>query len=298
MNRRGEVLVAIMNNLLDMAIARDQHWYRIPVHSVESLLKECWPPQWLAFYQTKVFGDEAFAVNYYAQVLDHLQVFRWQLFPNDPQDEKGLQRYYKLILAPLDRLPNPILSRRRRRIVFIPTTMEKFTTATEINDLYAESPLEDRLWAEFKLLNISAERQEFVQVKKQLYALDFAIYCATGNIDVETDGDTWHSTPEQSKTDNVRDNALKTVGWRTFHFSTPQIKEQMEEYCVPTIVENINRLGGLEEGKTVPRKIDLKAPSGWQQLPLLDSAIKEDQVKRDTVIRVKAPQRQRKRVSK
>ena len=102
MSRRGEVLVAIMNNLLDMAIARDQHWYRIPVHSVESLLKECWPPERLAFYQTKVFGDQAFAVNYYAQVLDYPQVFRWQLFPNDPKDEKGLQRYYNEN-APADR---------------------------------------------------------------------------------------------------------------------------------------------------------------------------------------------------
>ena len=32
MGARGEVLVAIMNNPLDFAIARDQHWYRIPVH--------------------------------------------------------------------------------------------------------------------------------------------------------------------------------------------------------------------------------------------------------------------------
>jgi hypothetical protein len=28
MDIRGEALVAIMNNLLDFAIARDQHWYR------------------------------------------------------------------------------------------------------------------------------------------------------------------------------------------------------------------------------------------------------------------------------
>jgi len=34
------VLVAIMNNLLDFAIARDQYWYRIPVHVVEDRLKE------------------------------------------------------------------------------------------------------------------------------------------------------------------------------------------------------------------------------------------------------------------
>jgi hypothetical protein len=72
----------------------------------------------------------------------------------------------------------------------------------------------------------------------------------------------------------------------------------MEEYCVPTIVENINRLSGLDEGKTVPRKIDLKAPSGWQQLTLLDSAIKEDQDKKGTVTQVKASKQQRKRTSK
>ncbi len=85
----GEVLVAIMNNLLDFVIARDQHWYRIPVRSVENLLKERWPPQWLAFYQTKVFGSEAYAVNYYTRIPDIRKVFRWQLFPDQPHDQRG-----------------------------------------------------------------------------------------------------------------------------------------------------------------------------------------------------------------
>jgi hypothetical protein len=30
MTDRGEVLVAILNNVLDFKIARDKHWYRIP----------------------------------------------------------------------------------------------------------------------------------------------------------------------------------------------------------------------------------------------------------------------------
>ncbi|MDX2214477.1 MAG: hypothetical protein SFY66_14395 [Oculatellaceae cyanobacterium bins.114] len=63
MSRRGEVLVAIVNNYQDWATltvsakqhARDQHWYCIPVESVERLLKRYWAPKWLAFYQTKVF---------------------------------------------------------------------------------------------------------------------------------------------------------------------------------------------------------------------------------------------------
>ncbi len=54
------------------------------------------------------------------------------------------RRYYQLLLGNLQPLPKPILSRRLRRITFIPTTRKKFKTAIEINDLWDESPLEDR----------------------------------------------------------------------------------------------------------------------------------------------------------
>jgi len=267
---RGQVLVAILNNLLDFAVARDQHWYRIPTSSVHKWLKDRWPPEWLAFYQTKVFGSEAFAVNYYARVLDVRQVYRWQLFPDQPRDEKGRRRYYQLILEPLRRLPRPIFSRRQRRIVFIPTTWDKFSSAVEINDLYDESPLEDRLWAELTRVQISAERQEFVQVKRHSYALDFAIYCVSGKLDVETDGDTFHANPERAPQDNVRVNDLETMGWKVLRFDTPQICEQMAEYCLPTIVENIKKSGGIDEGRVVPRQINLDAPGGAYQLGLFD----------------------------
>jgi very-short-patch-repair endonuclease len=277
---RGEVLVAIMNDLLDMGIARDQHWYRIPVQSVEHLLKDRWPPQWLAFYQTKAFGSEAYVVNYYAQVLDIRNVFRWQLFPNEPHDKKALQRYYQLLLSPLRCLPRPILSRRRRRIVFIPTTWQKFIGASEINDFYDESPLEDRLWAEMKRLQIGAERQEFIEVKDRAYALDFALYCASGKIDVETDGDTWHADPERIPLDNLRDNDLETVGWRVLRFNTYHIQETMAEYCLPTVVENINRLGGLDEGGLVPHKFNLDAPIGLRQLGLFETRARDNSERR------------------
>ena len=272
---RGEVLVAIMNNLLDFTIARNQHWYRIPVRSVENLLKKRWPPQWLAFYQTKVFGSEAYAVNYFAPVLNIHKVFRWQLFPEQPHDERGQQRYYQLLLSPLQQMPQPIFSRRRRLIVFIPTTWQKFINAAEINDLYDESPLEDRLWAELKRLSISAERQEFVPVKGHTYALDFAVYCASGKIDVEADGDIWHADPERIPLDNLRDNDLETAGWRILRFNTPHIMEAMAEYCLPTIVENINKLGGLEEQRLVPRKVSLDAQGG-SQLSLFESSTRDD----------------------
>jgi hypothetical protein len=145
-----EVLVAIVNDVRDYRIARDRNWYRIPVSSVRKFLHDRWPPQWLAFYQTKVFGEEAHSVRYYARVLGIRTAFRWQLFPEEPQDKGSERRYYQLILEPLRQLPRPILSRRLRRIVFITTTWQRFIDATEINDLYHGSPLEDRLWAELK----------------------------------------------------------------------------------------------------------------------------------------------------
>ena len=194
-DHRGEVLVAILNNRHDFNTAYEQHWYRIPTSSVEKLLKNRWPPQLLAFYQTKSFGAEAHAVNYFAQVLHIREVGRQQLFPDEPYNPKSTKCYYQLFLAPLQRLSRPIFSRRLRRIVFIPTTVEKFRNAVEINDLYDESPLEDRLWAEFKRVQIQAERQELVKVNNHNYMLDFAIYCAKGNIDVETDGDLYCYRP-------------------------------------------------------------------------------------------------------
>lgn len=279
---RGEVLVAVVQRPLDLTYAREQHWYRIPLESVEKFLKHRWPPKWLALYQTRAFGAEAFAVHYYAHVEKISIVTRRELFPNEPANEKAEQRYYKIELALLERLLRPIVSRRFRRIVFIPTTMEKFTNAVEINDLYDESPLEDKLWAAMKRLGITAERQDYVHAGENDYALDFAIYCAKGNIDVETDGDRWHLDAEKSRADNRRDNDLETRGWRTLRFSSAQIREELETYCVKTVTENVNELGGVHEpNQFMPRKIHSAAQEGIYQPSIFDAQPSEPQVEID-----------------
>jgi hypothetical protein len=126
-----------MNNLADMQIAREQHWYRIPSAQVEKLKqRDCWSPKWLAFYQTKVFGSEAHAVNYYAEIKAIREVYRWELFPEELRDSNSQKRYYKLELSSLRQLPKPIVSPQLKRITFIPTTFAKFDQAKEINDLH------------------------------------------------------------------------------------------------------------------------------------------------------------------
>lgn len=269
MGKRGEVLVAIANNLADWEIIRRDRWYRIPVQQVKKRLKDCFSPEWLAFYQTKIFDEEAYAINYYSKVQKIEKAFRWELFPDLPADDKKRKKqYFKLEISELEKLDRPILSRRLRRLVFIPTTWEKFVSAVEINDLWDESPLEDRVWAELKRLKISAERQEHVTVQRKSYFLDFAIYCECGKIDIETDGDTWHANKEQAVVDNERDNNLKTVEWHVLRFNTHHLREKMADYCVPTIVKTVNRLGGVKDRKdAIPRKIQT---GDYEQLSLFD----------------------------
>ena len=126
------------------------------------------------------------------------------------------------------------------------------------------------MWRQLKLLDIQAERQEFIDIGDSSYALDFVVYCQLGKLNIETDGDTWHSNPERAVVDNQRDNALEGAGWSLLRFNTPQLREQMPEYCVPTIVKTVNSLGGLDEGGVIPRRIELNPPGGLHQLGLFD----------------------------
>jgi very-short-patch-repair endonuclease len=136
------------------------------------------------------------------------------------------------LIEPLKQLPKPIYSRRWHRFVFIPTTGEKFIHAVEINDLYAGSPLEDRLWAELKSLEIPAERQELIKANNRYYFLDFAVYCAKGKLDIETDDDKWHHSPQIAPKDNLRNNDLVTSGWQILRFTFYHLQDGPESPCL------------------------------------------------------------------
>ena len=270
--RRGEVLVAILPTRADFVLLQEQGWYRIPREKAPRR----WPPRWLAFYQTKVFGAEAFAVNYYGRVRDIRLVTRRVLFPDEPPNPNSAQEYYQVWLESLERLERPIPSRRLRRIVFIPTTWHKLHSAAEINDLYDDSPLEDALWPELKRLKIAAERQWGVELSDAFYFLDFALFCARGKLDLETDGDTWHADPARIPADNRRNNALAADGWQVLRFNTAQIREELVKYCVPAITGTINRLGGLSDDGLTARRF-VAAPEGIaQQLALFEEGAEYD----------------------
>ena len=234
------VLVALMNNRRDFAIARDDHWYRIPVKSAPRGIDS----KYIAFYQTVAFGKEKWSIRYRAEVAQIETVSRVDLLPNEPCHPRAHEKYFRFHLHDLEELERPILSSRGRRIVFIPTTLAKFNLATEINDLFHESPLEDLLWKQLKRINLSAERQFYLSVNRARYCLDFALFCTEGHINVECDGDQWHSERPQIDSDNKRNNDLTSGGWSVLRFNTKQLNEEMES-CLNTILRTVRVQGGL-----------------------------------------------------
>ena len=128
----ARVLVAIVNRPRDLAAARDEGWYRIPLARAPRALHA----EYLAFYQTAVFGSERWAVRYLAAVRAVGIATRAALLPNEASHPRASERYYRFAIGPLLALGVPVLSRRLRRIAFIPTTIGQLLRARDLNELW------------------------------------------------------------------------------------------------------------------------------------------------------------------
>jgi very-short-patch-repair endonuclease len=249
-----------MNNHRDYTIARESHWYRIPVKSAPKIVRG-YQVQYVAFYLTKVFGNEAFSIRSYADVDRITIVKRKELFPEEMDHPKKDEDYFKLQLRPLKDLPKPVVSKRWRRIVFIETTPSRLSNAQEVNDLFHESPLEDAFWNALKAEGIDAERQYWIRHESLRFALDFALFCKQRNIDVECDGDAYHLQPVRVRRDKKRNNILEKMGWSVLRYGSQDIYKQLPS-TMSQVKETINRLGGLQ----VPGK-----EGAYRALPLTPS---------------------------
>jgi hypothetical protein len=171
------VLVAIMNSRRDFEIARDEGWYRIPERRAPASATEAAA---LAFYFTKAFGDDKWAIHWYAPVRGHELARRRDLFPDDDDHPRADDAYFKLQLGPLMRLEQPIPSLRWRRISFIETSWDRFMAAEEINDLYASGA--DGMYVTLKDYGLFPERDFVIRESGVEYVADLAIPCEEGTL--------------------------------------------------------------------------------------------------------------------
>ena len=171
---------------------------------------------------------------------------RSEILPAQPNHPNADKDYYVVGCKDLQELPRVVPSRKPRRLLFIPTTLEKLLTAPEINFLFSESPLEELMWAELLRASIPAERQHDITVGRLRFKLDFAVFCKERNIDIECDGDKYHMSPEAVERDKRRSNALTSHGWADLRFTTTQLTTEMPA-TMSLVGETINRYGGLQD---------------------------------------------------
>jgi len=240
-------LVAIVPRKKDWEILKTQHWYRIPVKSAPEVINQV---KFLAFYQPKVFEEEKWSVNYYAEVKDLEIVKRIELLPDEPKHVRASNEYYKITIGDLKKLARPIPSRRWRRITFIPTTYYRLLEAKEVNDLYYTTPIEEKLYYSLQREKISAERQFFVYETQKPCCLDFVVFCRDGKLNVECDGEAYHSTKEAQIKDRKRDNDLTSIGWSILRFSGKEIYQSSKD-CVRQIKRTIKFLKGPDNPKRI-----------------------------------------------
>lgn len=235
-------LVGIVPRLSDWEILKKELWYRIPVKSAPDIAEEI---RYLAFYQPKIFGDEKYSVNYYGKIKNFEIKKRIKLLPGETTHLRANKDYYKYTLESFKRLPHSIPSKKWRRIVFIPTTLKKLMEAEEINDLYHTSPIEEKIYTHFKKEKIPVERQLFVAEGGKRYCLDFGVFCKDGKIDIECDGEAYHSSKKDIIKDRDRNNELTSYGWSVLRFSGSEINKDPEK-CIKKIKRTIKNLNGVE----------------------------------------------------
>lgn len=175
------VLVAYVPRPADFTLIAEESWYRIPQrHMPKGLYAE-----YFAFYFGRHFGEEKWAIHYYAPQQGFELLRRRDLLPHQPDHPRADDYYYKVQLGPLQKLERPIVSLRWRRITFIHTTWDRFQDAQEINDLFVEGgEYVDRLYATLKERGIRSERNYQVKEGGSGYQIPLAIFCQKGRLDI------------------------------------------------------------------------------------------------------------------
>ncbi len=265
---KKDTLVAILRDKSDYYYADVEHWYRIPVRRAPIMVRDK-KIKYIAFYLPKLFGLYAHTVRWYARVKDITIAKRDELVLDEKKHPRSENEYYKLELDKLQEFTPPIESLRRRRLLFISTSQNHLFNAKEINDLFYESPLEEKLWDEFKKLSINAERQWEVILDKRTFYTDFALFCKARNIAIECDGDTFHMKDANVEKDKHRDNLLYNAGWDVRRFTSKNLNDEELEESVGLIKEAVNKYGGLEKTNN-PRDFEYIRSQEDKQMILFD----------------------------
>ncbi|HSK87184.1 MAG TPA: hypothetical protein VK880_02435 [Anaerolineales bacterium] len=152
------VLVCLLPSPRDLEIARLLGWYRIPLRTAPKVVAV----DYLAFYQPSSFGERSAKIEYIAEVRGHELTTRGELLKDEAEHPRSREEYYKIQIGGLEKLREPIVAEKWKRITFLYTTGEYLLHAKTLNDLVVNGDERDVLWRSLR------ERAE----NDQLYKTD------------------------------------------------------------------------------------------------------------------------------
>ncbi len=152
------VLVCLLPAPRDLEIARLLGWYRIPLRRAPKVVAV----DYLAFYQPSSFGERGGQIEYVAEVRGHELTTRGELLKDESGHPRANEEYYKIQVGGLEKIREPIVAEKWKRMTFLYTTGEYLMNARTLNDLVVAGDERGLLWRSLR------ERAE----NEQLYKID------------------------------------------------------------------------------------------------------------------------------
>jgi hypothetical protein len=171
-----DCLVAVVSTDADLARFTDELWYRIPARSLGRALSAdaLTELRHIALYQTgAITAGLPGTIEVHGAISSIDVELRRAIIPSEPDHPAADEPYHVVRIAVLERLEQPLISHRPRRITFLRTTRERLAGARDINELFVGSPAEEALWG--SLRELGAERRCFMHVSDEVMEVDFAI---------------------------------------------------------------------------------------------------------------------------
>jgi hypothetical protein len=182
LNPEGDqLLVGVVPRERDLEIARLQRWYRIPT----TVVRNWTTPNWVAFYLGRGFGSGAGQIRYFARVWHSDIVKRAELFPDQPRHPRAHVDYIRLHHDQLQERPAAIRSSNRRGLVLLPTTLDRFMTASDVNDLVIGDDVEESFYGSMKEAGMRPERAYYVRGPNAYHLADYAVFCRKQGIQID-----------------------------------------------------------------------------------------------------------------
>ena len=152
------ILVCLLPTPRDLEIARLLGWYRIPLRTAPKVVAV----DYVAFYQPSAFGERSGKIEFVAEVRGHELTTRGELLKDEANHPRAREEYYKIQIGGLEKLKEPVLADKWKRITFLYTTGEYLLQAKTLNDLVVDGDERLILWRSLR------ERAE----NEQLYKAD------------------------------------------------------------------------------------------------------------------------------